>query len=135
MNYLAKNLKYLRRRFNVSQQLLARQVGKGQTTIGNWENRVSRPNVEEISTIARYFGVAVDSLLNTDMGATQPVTDKHIALFRRHTPPPVRKISNYEPLAPESLVSEDESSLLRDVLQTLKNIDVKLEKLLREDDR
>jgi transcriptional regulator with XRE-family HTH domain len=132
MNYLAKNLKYLRRRFNVSQQLLARQVGKGQTTIGNWENRVSRPNVEEISTIARYFGVAVDSLLNTDMGASQPVTDKQIALFRRHTPPPVRKISNYEPITSESMVSEDESSLLRDVLQTLKNIDVKLEKLLGE---
>jgi transcriptional regulator with XRE-family HTH domain len=45
-------------------------MSKGQTTIGNWENGVSEPNVEELLLLSNYFGTPVDILLKVDLSLT-----------------------------------------------------------------
>ncbi|MBN9380127.1 MAG: helix-turn-helix transcriptional regulator [Chitinophagaceae bacterium] len=70
MNFLGKNIRHLRKKFSQTQSELADMMGKGQTTIGNWENGVSEPNVEELLLLSNYFGTPVDILLKVDLSLT-----------------------------------------------------------------
>jgi transcriptional regulator with XRE-family HTH domain len=67
MNFLGKNIRYLRKQSSKTQTDLAVLINKGQTTIGNWENQISEPNVEELLIISNYFGIPVDLLLKEDI--------------------------------------------------------------------
>jgi len=70
MHFLGKNIRHLRKQFSQTQSELADMMGKGQTTIGNWENGVSEPNVEELLLLSNYFGTPVDILLKVDLSLT-----------------------------------------------------------------
>lgn len=65
--FLGPNLRYLRKQKGLNQQDLAVFVGKGDTTIGNWEKGISEPNFTELTKISNYFGISVDDLLYTDL--------------------------------------------------------------------
>ena len=70
MHFLGKNIRHLRKQFNQTQSELADMMGKGQTTIGNWENSVSEPSVEELLLLSNYFGTPIDLLLKVDLALT-----------------------------------------------------------------
>jgi transcriptional regulator with XRE-family HTH domain len=72
MHFLGKNIRHLRKRSSQNQDVLASLVNKGQTTIGNWENGVSEPNLSELLLISNYFGISIDSLLKTDLSRAEP---------------------------------------------------------------
>lgn len=65
--YLGRNLRFLRKQKGLNQQDLADLVGKGDTTIGNWEKGISEPNFTELATISNYFGVSVSDVLYQDL--------------------------------------------------------------------
>jgi len=67
MNHIAKNLKYLRKETGINQGELAIKMKKGQSTIGNWENEISEPNISEIQFLAHFFGITADDLLSKDL--------------------------------------------------------------------
>ncbi len=67
MIYFAQNLKLLRKRFGKTQDALSSEVNIGRTTIANYESGVSEPNLETLSTFAKYFGISVDGLLSTNL--------------------------------------------------------------------
>lgn len=83
MNYFATNLKFLIKRFGIKQGDLATQVKKQQTTISNWINRVSEPDVSQLLIIHQYFGISIDALVKTNLSATGLVTDAHVEEFKR----------------------------------------------------
>ena len=68
--YLAKNLKFLRKNKGVNQTQVSDLVGKGNTTIANWEKEISEPNISEILIISNYFEVSIDDLLNNELSNT-----------------------------------------------------------------
>jgi transcriptional regulator with XRE-family HTH domain len=70
MHFLGKNIRHLRKQFSQTQSELADMMGKAQTTIGNWENGVSEPNVEELLLLSNYFGTPIDILLKVDLSLT-----------------------------------------------------------------
>lgn len=63
----SKNLRFLRKKHGINQQTMADYVGKGQTTIGNWENGNTEPSLQEILQISSYFKLSVDDILYTDL--------------------------------------------------------------------
>jgi len=67
MNFLGQNIRQLRKRHSVTQSELAALINKGQTTIGNWENGVSEPNIQELLVLSNYFGVSLDHLVKSDL--------------------------------------------------------------------
>ena len=67
MNFFPKNLRYLRRKLGQNQAQLSNLVNKKQNTIGNWENAVSEPGIRELSIIAKYFGVSLETLVSVDL--------------------------------------------------------------------
>jgi len=70
MNFLGKNIRHLRKQFAQTQSELADMMKKGQTTIGNWENGVSEPNVEELLLLSNYFATPIDLLVKVDLSLT-----------------------------------------------------------------
>ncbi len=86
MHYLGKNMRYLRKQLSKTQSEIASLIKKGQTTIGNWENGISEPNLDELLIISNFFDIPLDILVKVDLaeansphrtGAAGPVTYDH----------------------------------------------------------
>lgn len=138
MNYFPKNLKYLLKRFGIKQGELAIQVKKKQTTISNWINEVSEPDVSQLLLIHHYFGISLDALVKTDLEKTKVVTDNHIEDFRRagktsrEVPGKTRPVSKQyfiEDDPKQSIVSEPDPVANWAVMGQLKQIHEKLDDL------
>lgn len=67
MNYLSSNIRYLRRKTGQNQAELARNFGKKQNTVGNWENGVSEPSIKELVVLSQIFMVGMEELVNRDL--------------------------------------------------------------------
>ena len=67
MNFLGKNIRYLRRLSGETQTKLGSMFDKGQTTIGNWENSISEPNVAELLILSNFFDIPIDILIKVDL--------------------------------------------------------------------
>lgn len=77
MNFLGQNIRHLRRQHSNTQTELAALIQKGQTTIGNWENGISEPNVEELLILSNYFDISLDILIKVDLSKTNWVSVKN----------------------------------------------------------
>lgn len=71
MHFLGKNLRHLRKQSSRTQSEIASLIQKGQTTIGNWENGISEPSLNELLIISNYFDISIDTLLKVDLANTQ----------------------------------------------------------------
>src|ERR1700749_792381 len=69
MHYLGKNMRYLRKQLSKTQSEIAALLKKGQTTIGNWENGISEPSLEELVILSNYFDITLDTLVKVDLSA------------------------------------------------------------------
>lgn len=64
----SNNLRYLRKKFNMSQEDLANKLGyKSFTTIQKWESGVSEPSVSTVKQIAQIFSVSMDAITNDNL--------------------------------------------------------------------
>lgn len=67
---LGKNIRYLRRKKDWSQDILAEKLGyKSYTTIQKWEMGTSEPPLKKLKQIADIFCVDMNDLANVDMSA------------------------------------------------------------------
>lgn len=66
-NNFARNLKILRKLANQNQAEVAEVVGKGHTTIGNWESGSNEPNIDELILLGKHFKVTLNELILADM--------------------------------------------------------------------
>lgn len=60
---LAENLKYLRKKNNVSQQGLADQLEIPRSTLGDYERGKTEPNIALLLKLSMYFGYPVDAMI------------------------------------------------------------------------
>lgn len=65
---LAKNIRYLRKRANMSQEDIAKRLGyKSFTTIQKWESGVAEPSVLVVRKLAEIFNVDMNTLTTQDI--------------------------------------------------------------------
>ena len=60
---MVKNLKLLRQKHKVSQQMLADAVGVSQQSINKYENHNIEPDIGVLSRIADYFDTSIDYIV------------------------------------------------------------------------
>lgn len=65
-NYFAQNLKYLRTKYNLTQEQLANKINSTRSTINNWENEISEPNLDMIRKLTETFNVK-DNIVFEDL--------------------------------------------------------------------
>ena len=90
MNYFAKNLRFIRKQSRITQQELALHVNKGQTTVGNWENEISEPSMDELIIVSNYFGISIADFLLEDAEKGNLLGKKGVL----NTPPKNRQKGN-----------------------------------------
>ena len=68
---LSKNIRYLRKKNNWSQDILAEKLGyKSYTTIQKWEMGTSEPPLKTLKVLAELFNVDMHDLANVDLEST-----------------------------------------------------------------
>jgi transcriptional regulator with XRE-family HTH domain len=65
--YFAKNLRFLRRRAELSQAELGDKLTTDYNTISRYENGKSTPKLEALTKLAQVFGVSIEALRNEDL--------------------------------------------------------------------
>lgn len=70
MNYLAQNIKYLRRKHQLTQQRLADQVAVKRALIGSYEEGRATPKIQVMQQLAQLFKLSLDELIGTDLEKT-----------------------------------------------------------------
>ena len=65
--YFAKNLRFLRRRAELSQSELADQLATDYNTISRYENGKSTPKLDALTKLSQVFHVSLDALRSQDL--------------------------------------------------------------------
>jgi|GEM_PF-4528787 len=81
VHFFSPNLKYLLKRLGISQLELAMSISRKQTTVSNWINGNSVPDVDDLVKIHHYFGISTDVLIMIDMEKTGVITGKYVDIF------------------------------------------------------
>ena|SRR5579863_4631863 len=118
MHFLGKNLRHLRKQSSRTQSEIASLIQKGQTTIGNWENGISEPSLNELLIISNYFDISVDTLLKVDLAETQVAVSRPGGLLRAYLP------NDKEPLK-----AEEPGNSMAYVLKEIRDMQQKIEQL------
>lgn len=66
-NYFPNNLKYLRNKFNMTQEDLAKKMDKDYSTIGKWELGQRNPIMADMLKLANIFNIEVQDLFKIDL--------------------------------------------------------------------
>jgi transcriptional regulator with XRE-family HTH domain len=129
VHFFSENLKYLLKIFGLNQSELAFFVSRKQTTISNWINGISYPDVSDLLKIHHYFGISMDALILMDIKNSKLAMDKYVTNFgNTHKDPMKGKFIAEEPGA-ENIAREPDPVFNRSVLGHLKLIDNKLDSL------
>jgi transcriptional regulator with XRE-family HTH domain len=70
MNYIATNLKELRKIKNISQEVLAKKLEITRSRLGAYEEARNEPPVELLIRISNFFRLSVDVLIKVDLSRT-----------------------------------------------------------------
>lgn len=66
MKIFAERLKELRIEKNLSLKEVAKGIGTSDVAISRWENELRIPNIENLYSIAKFFGVSADYLIGLE---------------------------------------------------------------------
>lgn len=64
---LDRNLKYLRQKNKISQQILADALVIPRSTLGDYERGKTEPNIAMLVKMSKYFDITIDELINSDL--------------------------------------------------------------------
>lgn len=69
MGNVNKNIKFLRKKFSLTQEQFANKVGIKRSLVGAYEEDRAEPRLQTLSTIADTFDISMDMIINRDMSA------------------------------------------------------------------
>ncbi len=65
--YFADNIKFLRKRRNLTQDEVAGALQLKRPTLSGYENGVGQPNLKTLSRFSEFYGIAIDTLVKVDL--------------------------------------------------------------------
>ena len=83
-NYFSKNLKYLRKKKNIDQQVMAEDLGIAQSTLSCYENGLRTPDLDMVSKISNYLNITDDFITKDLTVETSKPFDELDILFSKH---------------------------------------------------
>lgn len=85
MNYLSTNIKYLRQINNLTQEDVAKIVGKSRVLVSQWESDDRDITTEDIIKLSDYFNLPMDTLVGKDLRLSNSNNyDELEILFDKH---------------------------------------------------
>lgn len=83
-NYFATNLKFLRTKADMTQEDLAKKMGKDYSTIGKWESGQRTPIMEDVMKLSDVFNLNVQDLVEKDLRFNIKPFDELEILFSKN---------------------------------------------------
>lgn len=77
MNYIASNLKFLRKLTGLSQEQFAKKVEMNRGNIASYEKGNAEPNIEKLQKIVAYFDVDLVTFIEMDL--SEQINAQHIS--------------------------------------------------------
>lgn len=77
MQEFAANVKYLRRKHNLTQQQLAWVVGVDNTLVSHWESGKRSPTAKGLKEVAILFGVDMQTLMDISIEDKEKHSDEN----------------------------------------------------------
>lgn len=111
-------MRYLRKQLSKTQSEIASLIKKGQTTIGNWENGISEPNLDELLIISNFFEIPLDTLIKIDLAEANST----------HRQGPAHALP-YDHTPENSSVVRERDDKLSFVLEEIKSLREEMERL------
>lgn len=71
-NFLPSNIRHLRLKNRLKQEEFAKIFGVARSTVGNYENGLTEPNIEMIIKFSEYFKVDITDLIIKDLTQDEP---------------------------------------------------------------
>ena len=102
-NFFAKNLKYLRKKKNIDQNVMAEDLGVAQSTLSCWENGLRTPDLDMIAKIAKYLNV-YDDFISKDLTDINNQSDETDMLFDKY----------------KSVLTESDKSIIKTIIEERK---------------
>ncbi len=65
-NYITSNLKYIRKKLNLSQNKFAELLNVNQTTVARWEDENRKPSIDKSIEISVILNISLDALTGID---------------------------------------------------------------------
>ncbi len=65
--FFKDNIKFLRKKYKLSQNDIAKIVNKERSLIGHWENGSRSVTLEDIIKLSGYFNTTIDQLIGVDL--------------------------------------------------------------------
>lgn len=76
----AKNIRYLRKKYELTQKELADRVGLKSATVSKWESGANKPRFKEMQLLTQIFNVTENDLIHTDL--SMPVQNEPSSAVR-----------------------------------------------------
>ena len=83
MNYLGKNIVFLRKKSNTTQAKIQSQLGFMRNTQSNWETGRTEPSADTIIKYCDYFNVTLDDILRRDLSEGNLIENEKIEKNRQ----------------------------------------------------
>lgn len=84
MNFLSTNIKFLRQKNNLTQDDIAKIVGKSRVLVSQWESDDREITTEDIIKLSAYFNLPMDILVGKDLRIKNHDFDELELLFSKH---------------------------------------------------
>ncbi len=65
--HFTDNIKFLRKRRNLTQDEVAGALQLKRPTLSGYENGVGQPNLKTLSRFSEFYGIAIDTLVKVDL--------------------------------------------------------------------
>lgn len=69
-NYITSNLKYIRKKLNMSQNKFGELLNVNQTTVARWEDENRKPTIDKSIEISTILNISLDVLTGVDFNKT-----------------------------------------------------------------
>lgn len=114
MNYLSKNIKFLRLQNNLTQEDIAKIVNKSRVLVSQWESYDRDITTEDIIKLSDYFNIPMDSIVGKDLSKEENKPDELEILFSKH----------------KDILSESDKAVIKTIIEERKKaIDKELDKI------
>ena len=108
MNFLSKNIKYLRQSNHMTQEDIGKIVNKSRVSVSHWEADERDITTEDIIKLSDYFNVPMDALVGTNLALEKNKIDETDVLYNKY----------------KDYISEKDKNIIRAIIEeTKKEID------------
>ena len=84
MNFLSTNIKFLRQKNNLTQEDIARIVGKSRVLVSQWESDERDITTEDIIKLSDFFNIPMGLLVGKDLRIKENSFDETNVLFDKY---------------------------------------------------